>query len=643
MSVQFGQWSFDGRPVDNRYLAKVKSALAPYGPDGGEEYSGSGVCALYRAFHTTKESRREIQPYILPDSSALTFDGRLDNREELVRRFAQTGEDNVTDLGLIAAAYLSRGIDSFSMLVGDWALALWEPSDRSLVLAKDPIGVRPLYYSLAHDRVTWCTLLEPLVELAETKFPLEQEYVAGWLSFFPAAHLTPYAGIFSVPPSSFVRIRGRRVTTTRYWEFQPEKIRHASDKEYEEQFRVVFRESVRRRLRSDSVVLAELSGGMDSSSIVCMADTILASGSPGTPLLETVSYYDDSEPAWDERPYFTLVERQRGRVGCHIDARSLGAYEFGAECNHFQALPGSERRMAPIIKQLQAHMRSHGNRIILSGIGGDEFTGGVPTPLPELADLLVGAEFRKLAHQLKVWAIAKRSPWFHLLWETLGQFAPAALAGIPEHTRPAPWIEPRFIRRHEEALRGYPRRWRFLGPLPSFQENLLTLSGMRRQMSSAASTSELLCERRYPYLDRDFLEFIFAIPREQLTRPGERRSLMRRALGGIVPDALLHRRRKAFVARGPRVTIANQWASLVAMSREMVSASLGLVDSRAFSQALEEARCGKHVAIMPLLRTLELELWLRNLRARGVLGNEPRHVSRGPSIITAATHTRQVS
>jgi asparagine synthase (glutamine-hydrolysing) len=643
MSVQFGQWSFDGRPVENGYLAKVKSALAPYGPDGGGEYSGSGVHTLYRAFHTTKESRREIQPYVLPDDSAMTFDGRLDNREELLRQFAQTGEDNVTDLAMVAAAYQSRGTNSFSMLKGDWALAIWEPSDRSIVLAKDPIGVRPLYYSLSNDRVTWCTLLEPLVEFAETEFRLEEEYVAGWLSFFPAAHLTPYAGIFAVPPSSFVRIRAGRVTTTRYWEFQPEKIRHASDQEYEEQFRVVFRESVRRRLRSDSAVLAELSGGMDSSSIVCMADTILASGSPGAPLLETVSYYDDSEPAWDERPYFTLVEQQRGRVGCHIDARSLGAYEFGVECNHFRAIPGSDRRMAQITKELRAHMHSHGNRIILSGIGGDEFTGGVPTPVPELADLLVRAKFRSLAHQLKVWAIAKRSPWFHLLGEALGQFAPATFARIPEHTRPAPWIEPRFIRRHEEALCGYPCRWRFFGPLPSFQENLSTLGGMRRQLSCAASTSELLCERRYPYLDRDFLEFIFAIPREQLTRPGERRSLMRRALRGIVPEALLNRRRKAFVARSPRVTIANQWASLVAMSREMVSASLGLVDSRAFSLALERARCGKHVAIIPLLRTLELESWLRSLRARGVLGDEPRHVSPGPSIITAPTHTRQVS
>src|SRR6202035_132686 len=97
------------------------------------------------------------------------------------------------------------------------------------------------------------------------------------------------------------------------------RIHYRSDAEYEEHFRFCFTESVKRRLRSDSPVLAELSGGMDSSSIVCMADQILARGKGETPRLDTLSYYDDSEPNWNERPYFTKVEEKRGRAGCHID------------------------------------------------------------------------------------------------------------------------------------------------------------------------------------------------------------------------------------------------------------------------------------------------------------------------------------
>ena len=94
---------------------------------------------------------------------------------------------------------------------------------------------------------------------------------------------------------------------------QPREFVIGSDAEYEEHFRSVFAQSVRRRLRSDSPILAELSGGMDSSSIVCMADEIISRGQLATPRLDTLSYYDDSEPNWNERPYFSQVEEKRGR------------------------------------------------------------------------------------------------------------------------------------------------------------------------------------------------------------------------------------------------------------------------------------------------------------------------------------------
>src|SRR5262249_59217617 len=116
------------------------------------------------------------------------------------------------------------------------------------------------------------------------------------------------------------QLRRGKQTVSKYWDFDPSKrISYPTDAEYEEHFRIVFGEAVRRRLRSDSPILAELSGGMDSSSIVCMADTIIARADAETPRLDTVSYYNDSEPNWNERPYFTKVEEKRRRTGCHID------------------------------------------------------------------------------------------------------------------------------------------------------------------------------------------------------------------------------------------------------------------------------------------------------------------------------------
>jgi asparagine synthase (glutamine-hydrolysing) len=264
-------------------------------------------------------------------------------------------------------------------------------------------------------------------------------------------------------------------------------------------------------------------------------------------------------------------------------------------------------------------MASQGNRVVLSGIGGDEVMGGVPTPAPELENLLARAQFGALAHQLKVWALEKRKPWFHLFWEAARGFFPPALVGIPKYMRPAPWLQSSFVKRHWAALSGYPSRTKLFGPLPSFQENVGTLDALRRQLARTALPFEPPFEKRYPYLDRSLLEFMFAIPREQLVRPTQRRSLMRRALVGIVPDEILKRKTKAFVVRSPMVAISNDWAHFAEMTQNMLSSSLGIVDPERISVALQKVRRGEEVPMITLRRTLCLEGWLKDLRALGVI------------------------
>jgi len=157
--------------------------------------------------------------------------------------------------------------------------------------------------------------------------------------------------------------------------------------------------------------------------------------------------------------------------------------------------------------------------------------------------------------------------------------------------------------------------------LPSFQGDISTLEVLRRQIACSSLSSDLLCEKRYPYLDRELLEFLSAIPPEQLVRPGQRRSLMRRALINTVPYELLNRKRKAFVARGPIVHIAAEWPHLLELSKNLLLSSLGIVDSLHFVEALQRTRQGADVPVIPLMRTLGIELWLRNQTTRHVLGD----------------------
>jgi len=617
MSVQFGRWNFDGHPPAVDFIHKVGALLAPYGPDSDESYSKNGVHIVFRAFHTTNDAHHATQPIICPSGAVITWDGRLDNRAELIAEWPDLLSTNCPDAEIVAVAYERRGVKCFGRLIGHWALSIFNPASRSLILAKDAIGTRHLYYTFDRNHSTWSTTLTPLALFAGKNLELCEEYVAGWFSMFPDVRLTPYVGVHSVPPGSFVFLQCGRHNIIKYWAFDPGKrIRYRTDGEYEEHFRDVFTTAVRRTLRSDYPILAELSGGRDSSAIVCMADTIIAKGQAECPGLDTISYYDDSEPNWNERPYFTKVEEKRGRTGYHIniglhDRTEKAGIAVDSSSDRFVPAPASDSRTSP---QIRACLKLHANRVVLSGIGGDEVMGGVPMPIPELQDLLARARFLAASRQLKAWALQKRLPWFHLFFEAVKGFFPPKLVGVEKYLQPVSWLHPDFVRRHWCALTGYSSRIRLFGPSPTFQDNLRTLDALQRQLAVTPLRIEPPYEKRYPYLDRCLLEFMFAIPREQLVRPAQRRSLMRRALVGIVPDEILNKNRKANVARAPVIRIARDWHQLVETTHDMVSCTLGIVDSERLCSALHQAGHGSETPIVPLLRAIQLETWLRNLR-----------------------------
>src|SRR6266852_7275014 len=100
MSVQFGRWNFDGKPVDGDYLEKVSPLLAPYGPDDTGSYSKGNISILHRAFHTTKESRHETQPHITASGAVITWDGRLDNRSEVISELRNSLTISSTDVAI---------------------------------------------------------------------------------------------------------------------------------------------------------------------------------------------------------------------------------------------------------------------------------------------------------------------------------------------------------------------------------------------------------------------------------------------------------------------------------------------------------------------------------------------------------------
>jgi asparagine synthase (glutamine-hydrolysing) len=547
-----------------------------------------------------------------PHGNVVTFDGRLDNYEDLQQQLGLP-DRHVADSVIVLAAFHRWGEQCFSRFVGDWAIALWSGTDRSLYLARDHAGTRTLYFEMSGEEVLWSTYLETFFS-NKTVRDLDEGYAAAYLGCQPVRDRTPYQGIRAVLPAHYLVIKGGQITYRAHWDWMVKgSITYKSEHEYDEHFLTLFRQAVDRRTGRGASILAQLSGGMDSASIVCMSDHIRSGAHPDE-LLDTISFYDDTEPHWNEYPYFSRVEAKRGKVGIHQKA-SFASRTFRSAVTPFgpSLLPGMDESFLLREKEFERLTSGRQYRVVLSGIGGDEVLGGVPTPLPELADHLVSG---RLEHYLKrsvAWCLANRST----LWGSaaasirflISAYRPVRLDG---RTVP-PWLSTTVSevcsslvrddvvnRRAEPGL--CPSRvangrtwWTIMETLPHLYPNLL-----RR------------FEYRYPYLDRDLVTFLFTIPREQLVGPGRRRLLMRRALKGIVPDEILERRRKGFCIHGPIEAMQFSSEDVNAMTEESRLVALGLIDPDKFRKALlsiGHARDSRWSAGM--IKTLNLDSWLR--------------------------------
>src|SRR5882672_6910657 len=181
MSMQAGIWHYDQKPIPPETLAAFEQRLVAQGPDGRGQFDRPGFAMLHRAFYITEEDMLETQPIRSLNGSVLTWDGRLDNRQQLLTALGRSTVDLPTDAEIASAALDAWDTKALPMLIGDWALAYWKP-ERRLLLARDYIGMRTLYYLSTKASLFWSTDLAALVLHSGERFTLSDEYFAG---FFP--------------------------------------------------------------------------------------------------------------------------------------------------------------------------------------------------------------------------------------------------------------------------------------------------------------------------------------------------------------------------------------------------------------------------------------------------------------------------
>lgn len=534
---------------------------------------------------------------------ALVWDGRLDNRAELISQLGNRVEQSSTDVDIVMASYLNWGIDFLPHLIGDFALSLWDPTTRTLILARDAFGTRPIYYRANPHGITWSSDLASLLDVE--KLEIDREYVASYLNGAPDLERTAYKNIHSVRPGSALIIRDHRIEKHEFWRpHVKQEVRYRSDSEYEEHFCDLFRDAVRCRLRSDGPVWAELSGGLDSSAIVCIADQIA-----GSSQIETVSYVYDNSRASDERRFIAAVEAQRGRAGHHFhEDDSVGRFVNLDVASIVR--PNPTYRFTARHDWVRRQMQETGSSVLLSGIGGDNLLWSGAETSPELADLLVQLKLPSLHRAVKLWSRATRDSYAATLWR--GAVLPCVKPSLPGTSA---LIDRDFAKQMQLQERKTQAIDAQGFKLPSARAQACLLASVVRAVASCYYRDRVATEYRFPFLHRPLVEFLLAVPIEQKLRPGENRSLQRRALRHVLPAAILRRQSKRCSTEALCRTLAANWREVEPLFKAPLVCEYGFVDPKAFADAARLIRHGLQNPGGELVGVLSVELWLRGLES----------------------------
>jgi asparagine synthase (glutamine-hydrolysing) len=595
MSAIVGLYTFNQQPVMTADLVRMGDRLTAYGPDRAGSWQQGEVGLAQRQMIITPEDQYERQPLVSRDGRlVLVSDARLDNRPELIDALQMLPAEarQLPDSALILAAYERWGEDAPQQLMGDYAFALWDDRQQHLLLVRSPLGNRPLYYYQEQHRFAFATMPGGLFALPWVPRTLALE---NWLD--PDPNRTIYVGLKKLASGHCLQVSRQGVKERAFWQLDLERRLHfRRDEEYVEAFDELFTRAVQIRLRSLYPVGVAMSGGLDSSSVAVTAARLLAKQGQSLTAYTQVprTGFDGPLPPGkyaDETPFVQAIAAMTPNLRLqlvHTEGRDL----FADLAQAFATLYGPFQNVSNRvwIEAIQAQAQAQGVRVLLSGTGGNLSASwaGV-SPLP---DLLRQGAWRQ------AWAAARaqvRTPikaGQALLTQGVLPLLPRHLQTAIHHLRQRDLgalmrTQPLATALHPQLVQATHRQYWVTRQRPmAGAERHLRYTTLLRIVSAdqdAAYGAHVGLSRRDPTSDQRLVEFCFAVPETQWRRGGETRSLIRRAMAGRLPPAVLHNPKRGIQAA--------DWAEQLWAQRASIQADLArIAQNRTAQQVLDLPR-----------------------------------------------------
>ena len=564
----------------------MAGALAHRGPDGDGFFSENGVVLGHRRLKILDLSEAARQPiWDEHGRVAVSYNGEIYNYRELRAQLEARGHQfrSSGDTAIIPAAYLEWGLDFASHLRGMFAIALYDRREHRVVLARDRIGIKPLYIARIPDGVVFASEMRAIVAGGYVDASANDDALREFLRFgYRTSYATCYSGIEEVPPGTLFIIEASGATEIRrFWQY-PEPRSHTYA-EIAPQVRAILDRAIARHLQSDVAVGAHLSGGLDSSAIVSLM--AVHSKDP----VQAFSVYFPDESWFDERKYSRLVCAAWG-ANQHLISPTWRQVrdDLSDIVESLDEPVGGPGAISQYF--LNAAIHASGVTVVLGGQGGDE--------------LFAGYERYRLPHAVA--AVRDGA-----IREAFGDVCRAGIRRIAlDLAKRVLQIDPAAMLVEDTPSHGGAYAWDFSGQLAhEFRWYLPMLLHVEDRTSMAWSI-----ESRVPFLDDELLDYILAVPATMKIKDGNLKWILRESTKGVVPDAILDRRDKRGLPtplgiwmRGPLRSFVEERLS------DPVLRNRGLVNYRALSGFLDAHISGMRNFDTLLWRPLIVAIWLAQL------------------------------